>query len=321
MVFEAIKKVLDDEKAIGQELNGPSSLSHLVLELSTRTSETATFDSFCHELTTTISTSLTSVGKVRSQLARERAFGTFHQLRSLKLPDIWKRLSHELKLPPINSLQQQAVNFQLFKKLLLEAFALVTAVPGAMTQRRVNLSSEEDNAIRYASGFITAKLLKKYEDMKGEKAAQFVECLSNMGSSGDDASFYRYTREWITNIDRGGLLHISDNTFCFFKAVEIKTQECLPDHLRSQSSEKSKDSLLKAVIGDEDVQCYWHMLALYITRDEDVAELLHTIVDLWITMRGFALTSSWLEQYKLANKKNVKKSKTLRKGLQDGSSK
>ena len=80
-------------------------------------------------------------------------------------------------------------------------------------------------------------------------------------------------------------------------------------------------AVLKAVIDDQDVQCYWHMLALYIIKDEDVAELLHAIVDLWITTRGFALTSSWLEQYKLANKKNVKKSKSLRTGLQDGPSK
>ena len=134
----------------------------------------------------------------------------------------------------------------------MDACALVTATPGAMTLRRVNLSSEEDNAIRYDSGFITTKLLKKYENMRGEKVAQFVECLSNMGSSGDDASYYQYTREWVTNIDRG-LFHISDNTFCFFKVVEIKTQECLPGHLRSQSPDKGKKSLLKAVIDDEDV--------------------------------------------------------------------
>jgi hypothetical protein len=76
---------------------------------------------------------------------------------------------------------------------------------------------------------------------------------------------------------------------------------------------------LKAVI-DDDVQSYWHMLALYVIKDEDVDELLHVIVDLWVTMRGFALTSSWLEQYKLANK-NVKKSKSLREGLQDVPSK
>ena len=87
--------------------------------------------------------------------------------------------------------------------------------------------------------------------MRGEKVAQFMECLSNVGNSGDDASYYQYTREWVTNIDRGGPFHISDNTFCFFKAVEIKTQECLPGHLRSQSSDKGIDSWMKAVIDDE----------------------------------------------------------------------
>ena len=93
MVFEAIKKVLGNEKATGQELSGPSSLSHLInlLESSTTTSTNeTTFDSFCRELSTT---SLNYVGKVRPQLARERAFGAFNQLRSLKLPDVWKNLS------------------------------------------------------------------------------------------------------------------------------------------------------------------------------------------------------------------------------------
>ena len=160
-VFWAIQKVVDDEKAIGKELCGPGSLSCLLLE-ATRygTSESAAFDSFCCDLTTTINTSLFSVGKVRPQLARERAFCKFHHLRILKLPDIWRKLSHELKIPTINSPQQQAVNFRLFKKLLVDAFASVTATPGAMSRKRTNLSSEEDNAIRYASGFVSVKLVK-----------------------------------------------------------------------------------------------------------------------------------------------------------------
>ena len=79
----------------------------------------------------------------------------------------------------------------------------------------MSLSSEEDNAIWYASDFVTTKL--KYESMRGEKVAQFMECLSNVGSSGDDASYYQYTREWATNIDRGGLFHISDNRFASLK--------------------------------------------------------------------------------------------------------
>ena len=91
-MFEALKKVLDDvKKATGQELSGPSSLSHLVLESSTSMSETTTFDFFCCKLPATTNTSLTFVGKVRPQLAREHAFRTFHQLRSLKLPIYGKR--------------------------------------------------------------------------------------------------------------------------------------------------------------------------------------------------------------------------------------
>ena len=54
---------------------------------------------------------------------------------------------------------------------LVDACALVTATPGAMTLRRVNLSSEEDNAIRYANGFVTTHFLKKYENMRVEKVA------------------------------------------------------------------------------------------------------------------------------------------------------
>ena len=117
-VFEAIQKVVDDEKAIGQELCGPGSLSCLLLkDTRDRTSESATFD--C-DLTTTINTSLISVGKVHPQLTRERAFCKFHQLR---MPDIWRKLSHELEIPPVNTPQQQAVKFQLLKKLLVDAFA------------------------------------------------------------------------------------------------------------------------------------------------------------------------------------------------------
>ena len=96
----------------------------------------------------------------------------------------------------------------------------------------------------------------------------------------------------------------------------MKTQVCLPQHLRSQSTE-SKKELLKIVIDDDDVQFWWSIVSFDIDDVTENADLLHEITDLWITIRGFAITSTWVEQYKLAQKKNVKKSKSLRKGLQD----
>ena len=40
---------------------------------------------------------------------------------------------------------------------------------------------------------------------------------------------------------------------------------------------------------------------------------------MWVTIRGFAMVPSWLEQYKLAQKENTKKSKSLRKTLKQAS--
>ncbi len=135
------------------------------------------------------------------------------------------------------------------------------------------------------------KLMKKFQKMSTETAAHFVECLGSMASSGDVSSYYLYTLEWMTNIDRGGLFHVSDTTFNLFKAIEIQTQALLPPT-------PSKGKLLKDVLEDDDVQFWWSMLAIDIKKESEADDLLHEIVSLWVTIRGFAVTSFWLEQYK-----------------------
>ena len=45
---------------------------------------------------------------------------------------------------------------------------------------------------------IALKLMRQYEKKEGEKATQFVECLSNMAVAGVESTFYEYTKEWIT---------------------------------------------------------------------------------------------------------------------------
>ena len=47
---------------------------------------------------------------------------------------------------------------------------------------------------------------------------------------------------------------------------------------------------------------------------EYTQELLHELINKWVHMRGFAMASSWLEEYKLVSGKTVK-SKPLRKRL------
>ena len=63
------------------------------------------------------------------------------------------------------------------------------------------------------------------------------------------------------------------------------------------------------------------MLAIDIKNESEADELLHEIVSLWVTIRGFAVTSFWLEQYQIVQKRTVKKSKSLRKTLDKESDK
>ena len=59
------------------------------------------------------------------------------------------------------------------------------------------------------------------------------------------------------------------------------------------------------------------MLATDITKEEVALELLYVIIECSVTMREFALTSMWLEEYKRATTKFFKKRKGLRTELRE----
>lgn len=158
------------------------------------------------------------------------------------------------------------------------------------------------------------KLSKKLKKRTDAKCAQFVEWLSMMSNTEEHSSFYEYTREWISSVDRGGLFHVSDCTFKFFEAIELKTQKILPDFL-ARNSTSNKNDIVHALLTDETVQQYWWTICID-GCEEDAEELMTLIIDMWVTMRGFTITSMWMEEYKRATSKNVKKSKSLRKELQ-----
>ena len=63
-----------------------------------------------------------------------------------------------------------------------------------------------------------------------------------------------------------------------------------------------------AVPSNEDVQFYWTLLSVE-GGGEASKLLLSMLIDLWVTIRGFSYASSWMEEYKRANKGTVRKSK------------
>ncbi len=310
-VLEALEAVVALNIKAGVSNKSLEALGKAVAEESGR----AAFDKFCKELMGCIHGCF---GHFSKSLAKIRAHRDFHQARLQTIPALWQSLTSSVGLPEMEPINLQSVSRELFDHGMSDLFAMMSSsMPSTSRKKEVRMLADEENSLRFASGYIGMKLLKPLKKAKGPKAAQFRECLSSMSRHGNDSSFYAYTKEWVTAVNRGGLFVVRDGTFELFKAIEVKTKEVLPQHLASYEQDATREELIQSIVSDDMVQTRWRLEGANIIDEEDGNELLSKIVGMWVTMRGFSITSKWIEDYKHAKKKNVKKSKSLRKDLKD----
>ena len=175
-----------------------------------------------------------------------------------------------------------------------------------------SMTFDECSIVRYAAGSIPMKLLKKYRK-KGDSCTQIVSCLESMEECDDDAATLGDTGDWTKRVDRGGLFKLTDRAYMLFLAVEIKVRSLLAEQLVSSDGEKAVFE--NTVMDDSAVRRSWDDASVEITDELLAVSLLREIVSLWITMRGFSTTSTWLEQYKNLKQTTTKKTKGLRKSL------
>ena len=93
------------------------------------------------------------------------------------------------------------------------------------------LNAVEENAIYYVAGYIVRRLIWKYEK-SGKDSKVFVNALWDMlgedCSSVEAVSTYNdYIKVWTKAQDRGGLRHVSNDTFNCFKAIEFVTYQLI----------------------------------------------------------------------------------------------
>ena len=112
----------------------------------------------------------------------------------------------------------------------------------------------EENAVYYAAGYILQKLIKKYRQRSDEKSVDIMGALLNMvgldimGDVPEDTSSYiDYVKIWTDNNDGGGLLHVSNDMYrCFVAIEEIVYKNIIEG--------RPKDKVIVDVISDENVQ-------------------------------------------------------------------
>ena len=114
-----------------------------------------------------------------------------------------------------------------------------------------------------------------------------------------------------------GTILLNDNTFSFFIEVEKNVRVLLPQHiLRTDTSKDTfRSALLEEIARKDDVQFYWILLSHNIEDIKRSEALLTEVVNLSVTIRGFSMAASWLEEYKRLNQTTTTKATGLRKSI------
>ena len=157
------------------------------------------------------------------------------------------------------------------------------------------------------AGYVIRKLRERLEVVSHPKKNDMILLL--MECAGDELDEDCGTEMWMNMIDRGGLWHINDQTYSIFVIMEEEVRRFFA--LGSGSNKQVKPDVIRNnILQSNDLQFEWCLIAS--EADEETATMvLQKIVDLYVTIRGFAFAKSCLEQYKQAQKKTVRRKRAL----------
>jgi len=147
--------------------------------------------------------------------------------------------------------------------------------------------------------------------------SQYVQCLGNMAVEGEGDDLLEYTRKWLVQVNRGGLFPLNDNSFSLFVEIEKCVRTLLPQYMIHNNNDKAnfKKSVFNRICTEENIQFYWTLISQDIEKEENSEALLEEIISLWLTIRGFSITASWMEGYKKNKQKTIQKTTSLRKSI------
>ena len=115
-----------------------------------------------------------------------------------------------------------------------------------------------------------------------------------MAVASDETDFTQNTSKWFHLVNQG-LFPINDETLMFFVAFEKITQVQLPQQCSLNNHSTIKQSVKKGAISEDvDVQFHWTLISQDID-EEDAIELLTELYDMWVTICGSSMASTWLD--------------------------
>ena len=241
----------------------------------------------------------------------EKIWGSFHSERCM--PAYASSWSTFLEISINTTISADPIFFQFITDQMFKIFLKQTFTFDQDSQSQPHCSSElgyeEQNIVRFIAGYLlrslTKRLTKSADPLKKEMLLCLKELQETEGGKSEDSS------DWVRLRDRGGLTHVSKTTFLLLSSMEVIVKQHTSKELQDFNE---KGVLTEKILSSDEVDLYWESLSVN-WDDRASSTLLGLIVDQWITIRGFAYASNWMEMYKRSTKKKVQKSKGIRKTL------
>ena len=244
------------------------------------------------------------------KVQEEFMFRKYHELRtSDAFQKDWNTFLHLTVGQTATPTFFQFVSHEIFK----DTVKAKLEVPERVQDESSQISKEEENALRYVSGYICRKVQATFKSSSLLHKDAMILFMCEL--SGDEWYEEQETEQWINAIDRGGLWHVNDNTYSIFYLMEEEIRkEFVVSNAKTLNSE-TKKKVLDSVLSNDDLLFKWSLLTSTTIGDDMGNIILKKLAELYVTIRGFAFASSCLELYKQQHKKKTQKSKALRKKL------
>ena len=167
--------------------------------------------------------------------------------------------------------------------------------------RKIMMNRDEESTLRYVSGFLVFSLKRKMRGKRSSQARAVTALLEQLASKhdddlGDQISLEDFTCHWIDQINRGGLMKVTDDFYAFIKLMENLARVILN---KDTLVRYCGDDLRQVVIDrfDQNVLLRekWNALTVGLRNKELANQILTAIFWKWANLRIHAFIKHWLE--------------------------
>ena len=234
---------------------------------------------FCEWLITVLDETIKSSLSEDAVVNREHLWTKLYQLQSsVEFVQKWKLYLTSLSIPTL------PVFFQLLTRLIFSDLVgkriSNNIVDTSVEADDCTLTTEEENAVRYVGGYIVRALKAKTKDK------QILSCLQRLEQSDQSHVEDQVSAQWTVEINRGGLIHITDEAHDCFVSIEAATRRHFKVSKAHTMDESTKKKVVDQITADDDVQFYWCLLGITADIGEEASEeVLESCVRQWVTVR------------------------------------